>query len=88
LGRIHENLATAALNPGRGKPASSVSKASNALSARPEDKDVPGAAQFEVPDPAHKQIPMAFMAGSNSSPRREPAVTAGRRSGLPPVSAV
>src|SRR5208283_1985275 len=24
--------------------------------ARPEDKDVPGLAQFEVPDPAHKQI--------------------------------
>ncbi len=24
--------------------------------ARPEDKDVPGFAQFEVPDPAHKQI--------------------------------
>ena len=24
--------------------------------ARSEDKDVPGLAQFEVPDPAHKQI--------------------------------
>ena len=24
--------------------------------ARPEDKDVPGLAQFEAPDPAHQQI--------------------------------
>ena len=28
----------------------------HAQDARPKDKDVPGTAQFEVPDPAHKQI--------------------------------
>jgi len=39
------------------KPAECTSKQDRKdQDARPEDKDVPGLAQFEVPDPAHKQI--------------------------------